>query len=100
MVVMHRGGTVVARLRQLSFSRRVIGFFVFWCLSLYVIMTISSSYFLLVFYFIFFLFIIIEVVSPPSELVVYSSDLSLDGVLVPLELLMCGVSSGPSATKS
>ncbi|GMN40262.1 hypothetical protein TIFTF001_009494 [Ficus carica] len=29
-----------------------------------------------------------EVVSPPSELVVYSSDLSLDGVLVPLELLM------------
>ena len=47
-----------------------------------------------------FLFVIMEVVSPPSKLIIYSSDMSFDGVLVPLELLLCGVSSGPSATKS
>ena len=51
------------------------------------------------FYF-FLLFIITEVVSPPSELVIYPSDLSLDSVLIPLELLLCGVSGGPSVTES
>ncbi|GMN38582.1 hypothetical protein TIFTF001_007814 [Ficus carica] len=43
---------------------------------------------------------ITEVVSSPSELVVYPSGMSLDGVLVSLELLLCGVSSGHSTTES
>ncbi|GMN33770.1 hypothetical protein TIFTF001_004320 [Ficus carica] len=42
----------------------------------------------------------IVVISPPSELVVYPSYLSFDGVFVPLEFLLCGVSSGPSTTES
>ncbi|GMN53374.1 hypothetical protein TIFTF001_022512 [Ficus carica] len=45
-------------------------------------------------------FCVNEVVSPPFELVVYLSNLSLDGVLIPLKLLLCGVSSGPCATES
>ncbi|GMN56751.1 hypothetical protein TIFTF001_025867 [Ficus carica] len=40
------------------------------------------------------------VVYPPSALVVYPSDLSLDGVLVLLELLLCGVSSDPCTSES
>ena len=39
-------------------------------------------------------------VFPSFELVIYSLDLSLDGVLVMLEFLQCEVSSEPSATKS
>ena len=62
-------------------------------------MTTFSSSFLWMFY-LFLLFIITELVSSPFELVVYSSDLSLDGVLVSLELLLCGVSNYPSATES
>ncbi|GMN43309.1 hypothetical protein TIFTF001_012518 [Ficus carica] len=41
-----------------------------------------------------------EVVYPPSALVVYLSDLSFDGILVPLELLSYGVSSDPCAAES
>ena len=40
------------------------------------------------------LFLITVVVSSPSALVVYPSDLSLDGVLVPVELFLYRISSG------
>ena len=63
-------------------------------------MTLSSQLFLWVFYFIFCYLYITEAVSLPSEFVVYSSDLSFYGVLVSLKLLLCGVSSDSSATKS
>ncbi|GMN71199.1 hypothetical protein TIFTF001_052637 [Ficus carica] len=39
----------------------------------------------------------LEVVSSPSKLVVYLSDLSFDDILIPLELLLCRVSGSPSA---
>ncbi|GMN54771.1 hypothetical protein TIFTF001_023890 [Ficus carica] len=41
-----------------------------------------------------------HLVYPLSALVVYPSDLSLDGVLVPLELFLCGVSGGSCTTES
>ena len=41
-----------------------------------------------------------EMISPPFKLIVYPSDLSLDSVLVMLELLLYGVDSDPSVTKS
>ena len=40
-----------------------------------------------------------DVVSKPFELVVYSSNLSIDSVLVPLEFLLCRVNSDPSPSK-
>ena len=52
----------------------------------------SSLSFLWVFYF-FLLFIIMELVSPPSEFIVYPSDLSFDGVLTLLKLLIYRVSN-------
>ena len=84
---------VVRFINKDSFCVISFYFFIFflWYVSLYVIMTMSSSSFLWVFYF-FLLFIITEVVSLPSKLVIYPSDLSLDGVLVLLELLLCVVS--------
>ena len=45
-----------------------------------------------------FLILIIVVVSPPFALIVFSLNLSLVVVLVQLELLLHGVSGGPSAT--
>ena len=48
----------------------------------------------------FLLYIITEVVSPSFESIVYLSDLRLDGILVPLKLLLRGVSSDPSTTES
>ena len=47
----------------------------------------------------FLLFIKTEVVSSPSELVVYPLDLYIDSVLVPLELLLYGISSDSSVTE-
>ncbi|GMN48593.1 hypothetical protein TIFTF001_017781 [Ficus carica] len=38
--------------------------------------------------------------SPRTGEVLHPSDLSFDGVLVPLELLLCGVNSDPCATES
>ena len=55
--------------------------------------------FLWVFYFCL-LFLIMEMVSPLSVLVGYPSDLSFDGVLDLLELLLYRVNSGSCATES
>ena len=73
-------------------------FFLLRYVGLCVILTMSSSYFLLMFYFCL-LFLITRVVYPPSALVIYLSDLSLDSVLISLELLLCGVSSGHCVTE-
>ena len=69
-----------------NYSFYVIGFLILWFIDLCVIITMYSSSFLWVFYFCL-LFLKMEVVSPPSVLVVYLSDLSIDGVLVPLSYL-------------
>ena len=82
----------------------MIGVFVLRFCSLYVIMTMFLLSSLLVFYFCLFVCLffslILEVVSPRSTLVVHPSDLSLNGVLVPLELLLCRVGSSAYATES
>ena len=64
------------------------------CNSDYVFVTFS--------FYVLFLFVISNNggVSPPSVLLVYPLDLSLDGVLIMLELLLCEVNNGTSATVS
>lgn len=105
---MHRGGPATAWFQHPSFSRWHRSLYWQWlflciffgsCVGLCVIMTMSLQRFIWVYYFCFLLQIM-KVVSRPFTLVVCPSDLSLNGVLVRLELFLYGVSSSPSTIKS
>lgn len=76
-----------------------IGIFVLWCVVFCVIMTMSLPSFIQILYFCL-LILITEMNSPPSTLVICPLDLSLGGVLILLELLLCEVSGGPNSIES